>query len=53
VWLALPLGALFACIVAGFALAVASVNALYRDVEHVLAGAFSYRGFFLTPILYT
>jgi len=28
VWLALPLGALFACIVAGFALAVASLNAL-------------------------
>ena len=36
VWLAIPLGALFACIVAGFALAVASLNALYRDVEHLL-----------------
>jgi len=41
VWLAFPLGALFACVVAGFALAVASLNALYRDVEH------------LTPVLYS
>ena len=52
VWLALPLGALFACIVAGFALAVASVNALYRDVEHVLQ-ALLLPWFFLTPILYS
>ncbi|MFO7573430.1 MAG: ABC transporter permease [Gaiellaceae bacterium] len=52
VWLVLPLGVLFACIVAGFALAVASLNALYRDVEHLLA-ALLLPWFFLTPILYS
>jgi ABC-type polysaccharide/polyol phosphate export permease len=52
VWLAVPLGALFACIVAGAALAVASLNALYRDVEHLLA-ALLLPWFFLTPILYS
>ena len=51
-WLAIPLGALFACIVAGFALAVASLNALYRDVEHLLQ-ALLLPWFFLTPILYS
>ena len=51
VWLAFPLGALFACIVAGFALAVASLNALYRDVEHLLQ-ALLLPWFFLTPMLY-
>jgi ABC-type polysaccharide/polyol phosphate export permease len=52
VWLAVPLAALFACIVAGFALAVSSLNALYRDVEHLLA-ALLLPWFFLTPILYS
>ena len=52
VWLALPLAALFACIVAGFALAIASLNAVYRDVEHLLA-ALLLPWFFLTPILYS
>jgi ABC-type polysaccharide/polyol phosphate export permease len=52
VWLAIPLGALFSCIVAGFALAVASLNALYRDVEHLLQ-ALLLPWFFLTPILYS
>ena len=52
VWLAIPLGALFACVVAGFALAVASLNALYRDVEHLLQ-ALLLPWFFLTPILYS
>ena len=52
VWLAIPLGALFACIVAGVALAIASLNALYRDVEHLLA-ALLLPWFFLTPILYS
>jgi ABC-type polysaccharide/polyol phosphate export permease len=52
VWLAIPLAALFACIVAGFALAVASLNALYRDIEHLLA-ALLLPWFFLTPILYS
>ena len=52
VWFVFPLGALFACIVAGFALALASLNALYRDVEHLLA-ALLLPWFFLTPILYS
>jgi ABC-type polysaccharide/polyol phosphate export permease len=52
VWLAFPLGALFACIVAGFALAIATLNALYRDVEHLLQ-ALLLPWFFLTPILYS
>jgi ABC-type polysaccharide/polyol phosphate export permease len=52
VWLAFPLAVLFACIVAGAALTIASVNALYRDVEHILA-ALLLPWFFLTPILYS
>jgi lipopolysaccharide transport system permease protein len=52
VWLAIPLGALFACIVAGASLAIASLNALFRDVEHLLA-ALLLPWFFLTPILYS
>lgn len=52
VWLVVPLGLLFACLVAGFALAVASLNALFRDVEHLLA-ALLLPWFFLTPILYS
>jgi ABC-type polysaccharide/polyol phosphate export permease len=52
VWLVFPLGALFACVVAGFALAVASLNALYRDVEHLLQ-ALLLPWFFLTPVLYS
>jgi len=52
VWLAFPLGVLFACIVAGVALAIASLNALYRDVEHLLQ-ALLLPWFFLTPVLYS
>jgi lipopolysaccharide transport system permease protein len=52
VWLVFPLGALFACIVSGVALAIASLNALFRDVEHILA-ALLLPWFFLTPILYS
>jgi lipopolysaccharide transport system permease protein len=52
VWLAFPLGALFACIVAGFSLSIAALNALYRDVEHLLQ-ALLLPWFFLTPILYS
>jgi lipopolysaccharide transport system permease protein len=52
VWLVIPLGVLFACIVAGFALAVASLNAIFRDVEHVLS-ALLLPWFFLTPVLYS
>jgi ABC-type polysaccharide/polyol phosphate export permease len=52
VWLALPLAALAVCLVAGLALAVASLNALYRDVEHLVA-ALLLPWFFLTPVLYS
>jgi ABC-type polysaccharide/polyol phosphate export permease len=52
VWLSVPLAALAVCLVAGFALAVASLNALYRDVEHIVA-ALLLPWFFLTPVLYS
>jgi ABC-type polysaccharide/polyol phosphate export permease len=52
VWLAIPLGALFVCLVAGLALTVACVNVLFRDVEHILAAALL-PWFFLTPILWS
>jgi homopolymeric O-antigen transport system permease protein len=51
VWLALPLGALLVLLVGGVCLAVASLNALYRDVEHLVA-ALLLPWFFLTPVLY-
>ena len=51
VWLALPLAALAVCLVAGLSLAVASLNAIYRDVEHLVA-ALLLPWFFLTPVLY-
>jgi ABC-type polysaccharide/polyol phosphate export permease len=51
-WLALPLSALAVCLVAGLALAVASLNAIYRDVEHLVA-ALLLPWFFLTPVLYS
>src|SRR4249919_2027496 len=37
VWLSIPLAALVVCLVAGLSLAIASLNALYRDVEHLVA----------------
>jgi ABC-type polysaccharide/polyol phosphate export permease len=52
VWLAIPLGALFVCLVAGLALAIACVNVIYRDIEHILA-AVLLPWFFLTPILWS
>jgi len=52
VWLALPLALLVVGLVSGIALAVASLNALYRDVEHLVA-ALLLPLFFLTPILYS
>ena len=52
VWLAIPLAGLVVCLVAGVALAVASLNALYRDVEHLVA-ALLLPWFFLTPVLYS
>jgi ABC-type polysaccharide/polyol phosphate export permease len=51
-WLALPLAALVVCLVAGLSLAVASLNAVYRDVEHLVA-ALLLPWFFLTPVLYS
>lgn len=52
IWLALPLSALVLALVAGLALAVASANVLFRDVEH-LVGALLLPWFFLTPIIYS
>jgi lipopolysaccharide transport system permease protein len=52
VWLALPLAVLVVGLVAGLALAVASLNAIYRDVEHIVA-ALLLPWFFLTPVLYS
>jgi len=52
VWLAIPLAALAVCLVAGLSLAVASLNALYRDVEHLVT-ALLLPWFFLTPVLYS
>jgi ABC-type polysaccharide/polyol phosphate export permease len=49
--LALPLAALFVCIVGGLALALASLNVLFRDVEFIVS-ALLLPWFFLTPILY-
>jgi len=51
-WLALPLAVLVVGLVAGFSLAVASLNAIYRDVEHLVA-ALLLPWFFLTPVLYS
>jgi ABC-type polysaccharide/polyol phosphate export permease len=51
VWLALPLGVLFAGLVTGVALVVACLNVLFRDVEHILAAALL-PWFFVTPILW-
>jgi ABC-type polysaccharide/polyol phosphate export permease len=51
VWLAAPVAALVVCFVSGVALTVASANAVFRDVEHVVQ-ALLLPWFFLTPILY-
>lgn len=50
-WLAIPLAALFLCLISGLALAAASLNVLFRDVEFIVA-AMLVPLFFLTPILY-
>jgi ABC-type polysaccharide/polyol phosphate export permease len=50
-WLAIPLAALFVALVCGIALAAASLNVLFRDVEFIVA-ALLVPLFFLTPILY-
>jgi ABC-type polysaccharide/polyol phosphate export permease len=52
VWLAIPLALAFAVFVAGCALLVASLNVIFRDVEHILTAALL-PWFFLTPILWS
>ena len=52
VWLSLLLAVPIVALVAGLSLAVASLNALYRDVEHIVA-ALLLPWFFLTPVLYS
>jgi ABC-type polysaccharide/polyol phosphate export permease len=49
--LALPLAVLFVAFVSGLALLVASLNALFRDVEFIVASLLVPL-FFLTPIIY-
>jgi ABC-type polysaccharide/polyol phosphate export permease len=49
--LAIPFAVLFAGFVLGVALLAASVNVLFRDVEHILTAALL-PWFFLTPILW-
>jgi lipopolysaccharide transport system permease protein len=51
VWLAIPIAGLLVLLVGGVSLVVASLNALYRDVEHLIA-ALLLPWFFLTPVLY-
>jgi lipopolysaccharide transport system permease protein len=50
-WVALPVAAVVVVFVAGLALAVAALNAVFRDVEFVVAAALL-PWFFLTPVLY-
>jgi ABC-type polysaccharide/polyol phosphate export permease len=51
-WASIPLGIVFAGLVAGLALLVACLNVLFRDVEHIIAAALL-PWFFLTPILWS
>jgi homopolymeric O-antigen transport system permease protein len=50
--LVIPIAAVIVAFVAGLSLAVASANAIYRDIEFVVA-ALLLPLFFLTPILYS
>jgi ABC-type polysaccharide/polyol phosphate export permease len=50
-WLALPIGLAVVAITSGIALAVASLNVLFRDVEFLVT-ALLLPLFFLTPVLY-
>ncbi|HMI28593.1 MAG TPA: ABC transporter permease, partial [Gaiellaceae bacterium] len=50
-WLALPLGLALVAITGGLALAIASLNVLFRDIEFLVA-ALLLPLFFLTPVLY-
>ena len=51
-WLAIPIAAVIVLFVSGLSLAVASANAIYRDIEFVVS-ALLLPLFFLTPILYS
>jgi ABC-type polysaccharide/polyol phosphate export permease len=51
-WLALPVSVLIVAFVSGLALLVASLNAILRDVEFIVAAALL-PWFFLTPVLYS
>src|SRR5690348_13314693 len=50
-WLALPLALLVVCLVSGLALAIASLDVIFRDVEFIVA-ALLLPWFFLTPVIY-
>ena len=51
-WTAIPLAVLIVGLVAGLALAIASANVIFRDVEHLVSAALL-PWFFLTPVLWT
>jgi ABC-type polysaccharide/polyol phosphate export permease len=51
-WLVFPIAAVVVAFVSGLSLAVSSANAIYRDIEFVVA-ALLLPLFFLTPILYS
>ena len=51
IWLVIPLGLALVAITSGLSLALACLNALYRDVEHLVT-ALLLPWFFLTPVLY-
>jgi ABC-type polysaccharide/polyol phosphate export permease len=51
-WASLPMVVPLIGLTAGFAIVVAYANALFRDVEHIIAAIFL-PWFFLTPIFYT
>jgi ABC-type polysaccharide/polyol phosphate export permease len=52
IWVTIPVAALIVMLVTGCALIVASLNVVFRDVEH-LVSALLLPWFFLTPILYS
>jgi len=51
IWLVIPLGVALVALTSGLSLVVACLNALYRDVEHLVT-ALLLPWFFLTPVLY-
>jgi ABC-type polysaccharide/polyol phosphate export permease len=51
IWLVFPLGLALVALTSGLSLVVACLNALYRDVEHLVT-ALLLPWFFLTPVLY-